>query len=234
MVKTAIFLFVRDPKEEAKNKQFAGVDRLGQSKNVAEALNQHTLNLIKKTKLPYYIIASQDQQGKDFGEKFTNAFLQIFNKGYDNVIALGNDHPELSSAKIQAAADYLSDHDLVAGPAKDGGLYLIGMNFNSFAVHQFRNLPWQTDQLYEAFNQLAIANQASCKLLQPLKDADNYWQLQAILAHLKSSVHYQQLYQLIISILASIAIRLIQFTQRLTYQYAPLPFDLRGPPLERS
>ncbi len=234
MGNTAIFLFIRDPKEEAKNKHFAGEGRLGQSQNIAQALNQHALNLIKKTDLPYYILTSKDQQGNDFSEKFTNAFLEIFNKGYDKVIALGNDHPELSSAKIQAGADYLRDYDQVVGPAKDGGLYLIGMHFHSFAIHQFRNLPWQTGRLYDAFSQLAASNQNSCKVLEPLKDADNYWQLQAILTHLRARLNYQQLYQLITSILASIEVRLIEFTQKHNYQYAPLPFDLRGPPIEHS
>ncbi|MBA4768089.1 MAG: DUF2064 domain-containing protein, partial [Porphyrobacter sp.] len=43
------------------------------------------------------------------------------------VIFLGADTPELATRHVAAAIEALRTHDVVIGPAEDGGYYLIGM-----------------------------------------------------------------------------------------------------------
>ncbi|RZK18703.1 MAG: DUF2064 domain-containing protein, partial [Hymenobacter sp.] len=52
------------------------------------------------------------------------------------------DCPALTAALLRAAFDQLATHDLVVGPATDGGYYLLGMN----RLHEdlFAHKQWST------------------------------------------------------------------------------------------
>lgn len=67
------------------------------------------------------------QQGKTLGEKMAKALSFIFAKGYQRVILIGSDCPQLTNKNIEQAFTKLQTHDIVLGPSFDGGYYLIGM-----------------------------------------------------------------------------------------------------------
>ena len=89
--------------------------------------------------LPVHYILDDQQVGRSFAERFTNAFQQLFRQGYDKVIAIGNDHPGLTSGHLQTAAWELAEYDHVLGPSTDGGFYLIGV-----WQKRFQQLPFET------------------------------------------------------------------------------------------
>ena len=84
------------------------------------------------------------QKGNDLGERMCNAFEYIFLNKYQKVIIIGSDCIDLSTSVIEDAYMLLDDTDVVIGPAKDGGYYLLGMK----NPHQclFRNVSWSTSQ----------------------------------------------------------------------------------------
>lgn len=67
------------------------------------------------------------QQGVDLGERMYNAFTNSFGEWAKNVIVIGADCFEINSELIEEAFIALEKHDVVFGPAKDGGYYLVGM-----------------------------------------------------------------------------------------------------------
>lgn len=67
------------------------------------------------------------QTGKDLGEKMLNAFSKSFESDYDKVVIIGSDCFDLQTDHIEEAFDQLENHDIVVGPAIDGGFYLLGM-----------------------------------------------------------------------------------------------------------
>lgn len=67
------------------------------------------------------------QRGNDLGEKMSDAFNLIFQKGFQSAIIIGSDCFEINEKIIRDAFDSLTSHDLCIGPAKDGGYYLLGM-----------------------------------------------------------------------------------------------------------
>lgn len=67
------------------------------------------------------------QEGDDLGQRMLNAFFDGIEDGYEKVVLVGSDVPGLSQKIIQDAFVQLDDHDVVIGPAEDGGYYLIGM-----------------------------------------------------------------------------------------------------------
>ena len=66
-----------------------------------------------------------------------------------NRIIIGSDIPDIESSHVQTAFDSLVDHDMVFGPATDGGFWLVGCA-NSFhvdyAIHStfMKNVRWST------------------------------------------------------------------------------------------
>jgi rSAM/selenodomain-associated transferase 1 len=67
------------------------------------------------------------QEGDDLGQRMLNAFFDGIEDGYEKVVLIGSDIPDISKKIIEDAFAKLDDHDVVVGPAEDGGYYLIGM-----------------------------------------------------------------------------------------------------------
>jgi len=118
------------------------------------------------------------QQGADLGERMAGAFSYLFTGGADQVVLVGSDIPGIDAAYLQQAFTLLHSHDLVIGPALDGGYCLIGFNRHSFRNTLFHQIPWSTDQVCALT--LSAAQQSGLKagLLPPLRDIDTVEDLQ--------------------------------------------------------
>src|SRR5262249_4627422 len=62
-----------------------------------------------------------DQKGEDLGSRMHHAFESFFQRGYRHVLIVGTDVPSLPLGYYQQALELLEKHDLVLGPAFDGG-----------------------------------------------------------------------------------------------------------------
>ena len=103
------------------------------------------------------------QQGSDLGERMTKAFDYLFKKKYSKVIIIGSDCFELSESILSQAFDALSNHDVVIGPAEDGGYYLLGMH--QFIPQLFDNKKWSSNSVYaDTVSQLKEANKSIYEL----------------------------------------------------------------------
>ena len=67
------------------------------------------------------------QRGSHLGERLSNAFADIRQDGWEKTVILGGDSPLLPLAFVEEAFEALDRHDVVLGPADDGGYYLIGL-----------------------------------------------------------------------------------------------------------
>lgn len=61
-------------------------------------------------------------------------------------IVVGSDVPGMTAAHVLAAADLLTRHDVVVGPADDGGYWLIGMR--RLVPELFESMPWGTPAVF--------------------------------------------------------------------------------------
>ena len=59
--------------------------------------------------------------------KMEHAFEQSFENGYEKVVIIGSDLYDITPQIIEIAFENLNVNDLVLGPAKDRGYYLLGM-----------------------------------------------------------------------------------------------------------
>jgi rSAM/selenodomain-associated transferase 2 len=98
------------------------------------------------------------------------ALQEAFQAGMNRVIIVGTDCPGLTDDLVRRAFRALNDDDLVLGPAKDGGYYLIGLSRP--ITELFWEVPWGTPEVMKKTLQIAEALQLRVSLLEPLDDVD--------------------------------------------------------------
>lgn len=122
------------------------------------------------------------QKGNSLGEKMSTAFDEGFDS-YRKVVIIGSDCYDLNSKIIKTAFEMLEEHEIVVGPAKDGGYYLLGMNEyfpQLFAEKEYSNSNVLNDLLEEA-NGLELSVYQLPELndidtLDDLKETDIEWE----------------------------------------------------------
>ncbi|MFT6865279.1 MAG: rSAM/selenodomain-associated transferase 1 [Cyclobacteriaceae bacterium] len=116
------------------------------------------------------IFTFQIQRGNTLGERMRNAFSDSFKSDYDKVVIIGSDCFELKSDHVEEAFDHLDKHDVVIGPAKDGGYYLLGMKKEQPAL--FENKTYSHDRVMKELLAVVGAQNLSFGLLPLLSDID--------------------------------------------------------------
>ena len=177
---TAVLIFANSSQKEIHEKNIP-------SFKLFEKLNDKVLKTVKSSGLDYFLITENDQIGDTFGERFTNAIDTVFEKGFENIITVGNDTPQLSTAHLKKTAQLLEQNKIVLGRSRDGGFYLLGIQKRNFDSQQFLNLPWQTSKLSTYVERLLKRSSADIENLQTLQDIDSKKDLQAIL-HIFSEI----------------------------------------------
>lgn len=106
----------------------------------------------------------------DLGERLHRAAVASEAAGFNRTLLIGSDCPYLNEADLQEASNGLSQHDVVIGPAMDGGYWLIGMK-RAFEC-LFENIPWSSANVLDITLERASAAGLSAGLLRPLRDVD--------------------------------------------------------------
>ena len=86
------------------------------------------------------------QKESDLGGRMEDAFEQSFKRGYERVLIIGSDCYELDQNVIKNAFEKLKDKQVVIGPAKDGGYYLLGLSKMIKPI--FNDVSWNTENVY--------------------------------------------------------------------------------------
>lgn len=163
---TAVLVFAYSPLEEMLHKQIPKGDPF------FNELTAHTLKTVEKSGLSYFHFTEHEQRGSNFGERFTNAIQAIFDHGFDKVITMGNDTPELKASQIINAAVHLDQQEFVLGQSTDGGFYLMGIHKTQFDADKFLEIPWQTNRTAAAVLHLIKENNTPIVTLESLSDLD--------------------------------------------------------------
>jgi len=224
---TAILYFTRSVESEARRKSLIP-NNYKKNKQVVKALIDHTKHVISNSGLTYYI-SNTDSDTLSFGEKLTRNIDYVFAQGHNSIIILGNDCPQLNEADINKAADILhAGHDTY-GRATDGGLYLIGLQQESYHKAIFEKLSWSDETLAEDLDKYlaTYSREIHCVASSIKEDIDDNLDLISFIGQASKSC---TLYHKIISIL-------IDYTQprvfelHIIHQNTHLKTaNLRGPP----
>ncbi len=106
----------------------------------------------------------------DLGQRLSNAFAQAFAEGVQRVVIIGSDCPVVTAQDIVDAWTALLQHDVVLGPATDGGYWLIGLHSPQPAL--FQTIHWSTQAVLRETQDRARAARLNVHLLRELSDVD--------------------------------------------------------------
>lgn len=115
-----------------------------------------------------YPVSLHQQQGDDLGQRMLHA---VSAKEADYTVIIGTDCPVMSNDYLNRAYEALHNgHELVLGPAEDGGYVLLGLR--TVREELFTDIAWGTasvlQQTLHAVNKMG----ATCQMLETLWDLD--------------------------------------------------------------
>lgn len=110
------------------------------------------------------------QSGNDLGSRMENAYQRVFAKGFEKIIILGTDCGELENRNVVKAFELLDAHEVVIGPARDGGYYLLGMK--KMIADLFQEIPWSSEKVLFLTMEKLERQAISYELLEILSDVD--------------------------------------------------------------
>jgi rSAM/selenodomain-associated transferase 1 len=110
------------------------------------------------------------QGGGDIGERMGRAMVGM---PPGPVVIIGTDVPTIRPHHIEAAFKAFGRHDVVFGPALDGGYWLVGARRSPCTPELFKKVRWSSK--HSLTDSLAKAEQKKLKvaLLDTLEDVDN-------------------------------------------------------------
>lgn len=117
-----------------------------------------------------------EPQGEgDLGCRLSTAFQNAFSPESppgraDFAIALGGDCPGITAAHLQQTYASLATHEVVLGPATDGGYYLLGARRNVEGV--FARIDWSTEQVFAQTMERCRKKKYRVHTLEYLRDVD--------------------------------------------------------------
>lgn len=106
----------------------------------------------------------------DLGARMLRACEAAARAGVMRMILIGSDCPAIDADRLRAAADSLEQRDLVLGPARDGGYYLIGMRVPQPEL--FEDMNWGESSVFTETLRRARAQNLQVAVLDVLSDID--------------------------------------------------------------
>ena len=131
---------------------------------------------------------ARPQGAGDLGQRISSAFQFLMNQASSarpvNAVLIGSDLPSLTIPDITAAFEELEDVEIVLGPARDGGYYLIGLRgpWNEAYQSLFEAISWSSDQVLAQTVQNAGRIGMMPRLLEVREDIDTLESLQRTFA----------------------------------------------------
>jgi rSAM/selenodomain-associated transferase 1 len=115
------------------------------------------------------------QGGGDLGARMARMVAAAFADGAPQVVVIGTDCPGVTEATVRDALDALERHDVVIGPAVDGGYYLIGLREgivpDALGV-LFDGIPWSSPDTMRTTLERAQEHGLAVALLDEQRDID--------------------------------------------------------------
>lgn len=110
------------------------------------------------------------QSGGDIGRRMHEAVKEALTRGYRQAVLVGVDIPGLDAEVVLGAFSLLEESDVVFGPARDGGYYLVGLK--SPAGGLFEGVRWSSENTLRDSLDRARSLGLAASLARTLSDLD--------------------------------------------------------------
>jgi len=224
----ALLFFARTPYSDTKRKSFAS-NKLHME--VVSHLHIKTFQKLCETGLPVIVSNEHTQKSRSLAKNLSQAVAGVFQKGYQKVIVVGNDCPDLNNNTLQKAIKSLNEGSNVLGPDMNGGNYLIGVDKSGFCIKAFENALRDKSKVHNKLCALLSKSDAPFVILDRKHDINNE---PALREYVKSSGKLNSTY----TFLRKVYFASIGFIKAnsgyISMKYAPifsLDHSRRGPPI---
>lgn len=140
-----IVFFSFSPKAETRRKSWLGNRNHYSNAQLAHKLYANTAAVLQSSGLDVLVFDEHNQKGNSFGQRITNATQDAFKLGYQHLIIVGSDCPEIGTVDFNSIAQQLLQGTPVVGGTGKGGAYLIGISQDQFNAKAFESLRWKSD-----------------------------------------------------------------------------------------
>jgi uncharacterized protein len=128
------------------------------------------------------------QRGANLGARMKNSFVDCFAAGFNSVVLIGSDFPDLPLKIIDDAFATLDGSiDAVIGPAADGGYYLIGFTKDKFLPDVFEGFIWSTPYVMEETLRILKTKNRTPHLIGEWHDIDTCNDLKGLIERNKNT-----------------------------------------------
>jgi hypothetical protein len=121
------------------------------------------------------------QPGGNLGDRLGGVDRVLRQRGHARLLYIGSDAPVLAAADYGEAARALASHDVVLGPALDGGVTCMG---SRCAWPELGRLPWSGARLHAALQAACESAGLAVRNLEPRYDVDVSGDLRRLCADL--------------------------------------------------
>jgi rSAM/selenodomain-associated transferase 1 len=163
------------------------IERRGDVLSMLKSQSRETLSSeVLSSEADWLIV---DQGIGNLGDRMQRWFSSCLTAPASRAILMGTDCPTIRRELISAADQLLREHDLVIGPARDGGYYLIGLR-GEWSQHEsryqslFREIPWSTSEVLEVTRKRANSIGLAVAELELAEDVDTIVELENLLDQL--------------------------------------------------
>jgi len=112
------------------------------------------------------------QQGEDLGARLYHG-LRRMAEGFEIVAAVGSDAPEIEPEIVEDAfARLAAGAEVVIGPTRDGGYYLIGLRRETLRRELFDGIAWSTESVLDQTRTRCRELGLAVELLPAIDDVD--------------------------------------------------------------
>lgn len=112
------------------------------------------------------------QRGEEFADRLHNISLDAAAAGYQRLVIMGSDSPQLPPSVVRESFERLDERDVVVGPADDCGYYLIGLHLYPEPPNLFSGIRMSTSLVLAETLIRAADLDCSVALMAPAFDVD--------------------------------------------------------------
>jgi hypothetical protein len=124
------------------------------------------------------------QNGANFSERLTGSIKQVFQLGYEHVLVLGNDSPQLDLEVLRQSQEAFQAASFLLGPDHRGGVYLLGVSRHNF--HLLSKIAWNKNSDFAQLLVECEQQHETVAILDSRSDLDSLADLEQIL---RDSLH---------------------------------------------
>ena len=223
----AFLFFARSPYRDKKRRAFAS-NKLHME--VVSHLHLKTYKKLRDSDLPVIISNEHTQKSHSLAVNLSKAISEVFQKGFEKVVVVGNDCPDLNRFTLEKAIHCLRQGNNVLGPDMDGGNYLIGIDKSAFCEKAFEDALSVSSKVHEKLSAFLRKSNDPLVFLDQKHDINS---LDALLKYIKSSVKSSAKKTLISKIYYSV-IHLVKvsthYISECYISYSSSGYSRRGPP----